>query len=182
MTIVTVAPIREFAGDDTVELRIGLVRLHVSPSELEKIHRYSGEHLAKLNSDCEPQAYLEDLVEVGKRHGFTLGHEDGHGGFLVESPSEHNEKWLRAAVVHEPTRILLQPPLAAGFVQAESMEMPWDEPPKIETNETPPMHPSPVECKTCKGTGNMLKTIERGAHQGNVIRSDCPECKGKGHP
>lgn len=43
------------------------------------------------------QAYLAELVAVGRRHGFTLSHEDCHGGFLVDVPSEDNEGWLGAA-------------------------------------------------------------------------------------
>lgn len=29
------------------------------------------------------QAYLAALVAVGKEYGFSLGHEDGHGSFIV---------------------------------------------------------------------------------------------------
>lgn len=47
------------------------------------------------------EAYLKELVEVGRRHGLTLSHEDFQGGFLVEGPSEYNERWLLDAV-YEP--------------------------------------------------------------------------------
>lgn len=33
--------------------------------------------------DKKVQAYLAALEAVGKEHGFSLGHEDSHGAFLV---------------------------------------------------------------------------------------------------
>lgn len=29
------------------------------------------------------QAYLDELEAVGKKYGFSLGHQDGHGAFIV---------------------------------------------------------------------------------------------------
>lgn len=54
------------------------------------------------------QAYLRELVEVGKRYGLSLSHEDPHGAFTVEArdlvPSnatrtlgEFNDAWLLEA-------------------------------------------------------------------------------------
>lgn len=36
------------------------------------------------------QLFLMDLVLVCLKHGLSLGHEDGHGAFLVENISAHN--------------------------------------------------------------------------------------------
>ncbi len=43
------------------------------------------------------RAFLEELVEVSRRHGLSLGHEDGHGAFLVEDLKERNLEWLLQA-------------------------------------------------------------------------------------
>ena len=40
------------------------------------------------------QAFLMDLVTVCQRHGYSLGHEDTHGGFQVEKYDESFSKWL----------------------------------------------------------------------------------------
>lgn len=45
----------------------------------------------------EADAYIEELIAVGRKYGVTLSHEDGHGAFLIEGPSEDNERWLRDA-------------------------------------------------------------------------------------
>ena len=42
-------------------------------------------------------AFLSDLVEVYRRHGMSLAHEDGHGAFIVEPLSEANINWLNEA-------------------------------------------------------------------------------------
>lgn len=46
-------------------------------------------------------AFLNELAEVCKRHGLSLGHEDSHGGFEVLTWNEHCDKWLRAAAEEE---------------------------------------------------------------------------------
>lgn len=33
------------------------------------------------------KAYLQEIVEIGKKHGFCLSHQDGHGGFEVVNRS-----------------------------------------------------------------------------------------------
>lgn len=45
--------------------------------------------------------YLAEIVAVGKRYGFSLSHEDCHGGFIVEDRSDRNEQWLLGAKADE---------------------------------------------------------------------------------
>ena len=42
-------------------------------------------------------AYLAEVIEVSKRHGLSIGHEDSHGGFLVNQFTQDNADWLMAA-------------------------------------------------------------------------------------
>lgn len=42
-------------------------------------------------------AYLAALVAVGKEHGFSLSHEDGHGSFIVEPRNDARDEWLLGA-------------------------------------------------------------------------------------
>ena len=44
-------------------------------------------------------AFLDDLIEVCKKHGLSIAHEDGHGGFLVAPYNDHDAEWLRGADV-----------------------------------------------------------------------------------
>lgn len=43
-------------------------------------------------------AFLAELVEVCRKHGFSLGHEDNHGAFLVEKFDVGNLEWLLDAL------------------------------------------------------------------------------------
>jgi len=45
------------------------------------------------------KAFLNDLVEVQKKHGLLLSHEDGHGAFEVYDFSEEDDdySWLLKA-------------------------------------------------------------------------------------
>lgn len=43
--------------------------------------------------------FLEEIILLYKRFGFSLGHEDGQGAFKVESYSEPNANWLRDAII-----------------------------------------------------------------------------------
>lgn len=42
-------------------------------------------------------AFLDDVIAVYKKHGLAIGHEDGHGAFIVETFDESNMQWLLAA-------------------------------------------------------------------------------------
>jgi hypothetical protein len=42
-------------------------------------------------------AFLADVIEVCKRHGLSIGHEDQHGGFVVSEYDEGCSEWLRNA-------------------------------------------------------------------------------------
>lgn len=44
-------------------------------------------------------AFIADLVQIYKRHGMSLAHEDGQGAFIVETLKETNIEWLQAAHV-----------------------------------------------------------------------------------
>ncbi len=45
----------------------------------------------------EVDAFLADIVEVYRKHGLSLSHEDSQGGFEVEPLSEYNIRWLSQA-------------------------------------------------------------------------------------
>lgn len=57
-------------------------------------------HAAKRNDPVQQarlKAYLDELVEVGRKHGLSLGHEDEHGSFLVYEQGKGFEDWLEEA-------------------------------------------------------------------------------------
>jgi hypothetical protein len=49
------------------------------------------------NRNPQVIAYLKEVVEVGKKYGFSLSHEDGHGAFKVELSDAYNIGWLMQA-------------------------------------------------------------------------------------
>ncbi len=49
-------------------------------------------------TEAQKIAYLEELLQVGRKHGLSLSHEDGHGAFIIEKWDELNVAWLKAAV------------------------------------------------------------------------------------
>lgn len=60
----------------------------------------------KYHNDRRPEvvAFLKDLADVCKKHGMSLGHEDSHGGFLVEPWDEYNEEWMLDAAEVVPDK------------------------------------------------------------------------------
>jgi hypothetical protein len=44
-------------------------------------------------------AFLKDLIEVYREHGFGLEHEDPQGGFIVEELDENIEEYLMGAFI-----------------------------------------------------------------------------------
>ncbi len=55
----------------------------------------------KRIENSEVEEFLKDLIEVYKKHGFSLAHEDTQGGFIVEKFNEENVEWLMQASVGE---------------------------------------------------------------------------------
>lgn len=47
--------------------------------------------------EAKVQAYLAAIVAVGKEHGFSLGHEDTHGSFVVDMQNDPCDDWVLAA-------------------------------------------------------------------------------------
>lgn len=50
-----------------------------------------------IESPQDIEAFLDDIEAVCRKHGFSIGHEDGHGGFEIEPLSDSNIEWLRNA-------------------------------------------------------------------------------------
>ncbi len=65
---------------------------------MEKIERFCD--LAGGRVACpDVDAFLEEIIEVCKRNGFSLSHEDPHGGFEVIPYSEACSEWMWDAAV-----------------------------------------------------------------------------------
>ena len=43
------------------------------------------------------KVFLNEIVQISKKHGFSLSHEDGHGAFIIERYNERYTEWLMAA-------------------------------------------------------------------------------------
>jgi chitinase len=52
----------------------------------------------KIEND-QVAAFLAEIVALCKRYGFSLGHEDTQGAFIVERYDEDNIQWLMDAMV-----------------------------------------------------------------------------------
>lgn len=49
-------------------------------------------------SDSKVNEFIEGIIELSKRFGFSLSHEDTNGAFVIEEYcSEDNFEWLRCA-------------------------------------------------------------------------------------
>lgn len=52
------------------------------------------------SANCENEkidTFIEEVIAVSKKHGFSISHEDVHGSFEIEEYSESNISWLREA-------------------------------------------------------------------------------------
>lgn len=54
-------------------------------------------HECDKKGNEKEKAFLDELVEVYRRHGFSLSHQDSHGSFEVEEFDEYNVEWLYQA-------------------------------------------------------------------------------------
>jgi hypothetical protein len=39
-------------------------------------------------------AFLSEVWAVCEKHGMSIGHEDGHGAFIVQPLEQNNKDWL----------------------------------------------------------------------------------------
>lgn len=46
---------------------------------------------------AEMEAFLEEIEAICRKHGFSIGHEDEHGGFKIHLLSESNIRWIKGA-------------------------------------------------------------------------------------
>jgi len=54
----------------------------------------------KKKDSPKVDAFLADIHEICKKHGFCIEHEDQHGGFIIEQyDSEKDFEWLGAAAI-----------------------------------------------------------------------------------
>ena len=51
-------------------------------------------HARDMVEDPAIDEFLAEIVDVCKRHGMSISHEDNHGAFIVESFSDRNASWL----------------------------------------------------------------------------------------
>jgi hypothetical protein len=62
--------------------------------------KYQGDWPYKYVGDVENaavDAFLAEVVEVCRKHGMSISHEDGHGSFEIVAFSDENAEWLMAA-------------------------------------------------------------------------------------
>ena len=51
--------------------------------------------------------FYNDLINLYKKYGISISHEDGHGGFILEEYDEFNIQWIKdASVTKEVVEIL----------------------------------------------------------------------------
>ena len=75
----------ELKAEFTVE------EIYQQPLTWEKTYRQV------LDSKKEIQSFLDDIVDVYKKHNLSLSHEDLFGGFIVQEYKEKNVKWIKQA-------------------------------------------------------------------------------------
>jgi hypothetical protein len=49
----------------------------------------------KIANKVNSKKFIDDIIEISKKHGLSLGHEDHHGAFEVETYDEGNIEWLK---------------------------------------------------------------------------------------
>lgn len=58
--------------------------------------RWSGKKQERIEVPAI-DSFIEEVLEVCKKHGFSISHEDCHGGFVINKYSVQNADWLMAA-------------------------------------------------------------------------------------
>ena len=57
--------------------------------------------LKKYIEDSKVDSFLNEIVDVCKKHGLSISHEDGHGAFMVVPLSPHCVEWIKQSLIGE---------------------------------------------------------------------------------
>ena len=55
------------------------------------------EHPSIEHKSFKADIFIRDIIEVYKKHGLSLTHEDCEGGFIIDKLSKDNITWLQNA-------------------------------------------------------------------------------------
>lgn len=47
------------------------------------------------------KAFIEEIIEVSKKHGLSISHEDIGGAFKIEPYDDENIEWIEASMIGE---------------------------------------------------------------------------------
>ncbi len=55
--------------------------------------------MSPVPSQNEIKSFLDEITHVCEKYGISIGHEDGHGNFILEKFSRYNIDWLANAAI-----------------------------------------------------------------------------------
>ena len=44
--------------------------------------------------------FMKEILDVCKKHGLSISHEDGHGNFIIEEYSDNYSEWFKNAEIN----------------------------------------------------------------------------------
>ena len=48
-----------------------------------------------VGAEERKKAFIDDILEVYKKHNLSIAHEDCHGAFIIEELDQYNIDWLK---------------------------------------------------------------------------------------
>ena len=55
--------------------------------------------MTNIESAKRVENFLDELMVLYTKYNVSISHEDGHGGFIIESDCDYNEEWIKDAVI-----------------------------------------------------------------------------------
>ena len=55
--------------------------------------------MTSIESAKRVENFLDELMVLYTKYNVSISHEDGHGGFIIESDCDYNEEWIKDAVI-----------------------------------------------------------------------------------
>lgn len=105
----------------------------------------------RLKDFPELKGFMDEILEVCKKHNVSISHEDGHGGFLIETPyDEFNSDWFKDAFITDKDGHIID-----HF--CKELDYCICGQTAIEPNEDCPVHGAGTYPKRCTICGRFLK-------------------------